>query len=83
VTHGRCDYCARTKSLDQHGRVVVHYLAIPVSRRAVPAVGAGRVRRRCPGSGKQPRGANRESQPGRPKARHPSDRSWIPSNQGR
>jgi glutaredoxin len=55
MTHGHCDYCARTKRLDQHGRIVVHYLTIPVSAKAIRAVGAGRVRRRCGGSGKPPR----------------------------
>jgi hypothetical protein len=34
MTHGHCDYCARTKRLDQHGRVVVHYLTISVSAKA-------------------------------------------------
>jgi hypothetical protein len=57
VTHGHCDYCARTKPLDRHGRIVAHYLTIPVSAKAIRAVGASRVRRRCPGSGKQPRRA--------------------------
>jgi hypothetical protein len=52
---GTCTHCAKTKRLDTAGRLPVHYLALPVSRRAVPAVGAGRVRRRCPGSGKPPR----------------------------
>ena len=55
MTHARCDYCARTKRLDQHGRIVVHYLTIPVSAKAIRAVGAGRVRRRCSGSGRPPR----------------------------
>lgn len=54
-TVGTCPYCARLKRLDAAGRLPVHYLAIPVSRRAVPAVGAGRVRRRCAGSGRLPR----------------------------
>ena len=39
MTHGHCDYCARTKRLDQHGRIVVHYLTIPVSATAIRAVG--------------------------------------------
>jgi hypothetical protein len=52
---GTCPYCARRKRLDHAGRLPCHYLTIPVTRRAVPTVGAGRVRRRCPGSGKQPR----------------------------
>jgi glutaredoxin len=55
MTSGHCDYCAATKRLDQHGRIVTHYLIIPVSAKAIRAVGAGRVRRRCPGSGKPPR----------------------------
>jgi hypothetical protein len=57
MSHGT--YCARTKRLDQHGLVVVHYLTIPVSAKAIRAVGAGRVRRRCQGSGKSPREASR------------------------
>jgi hypothetical protein len=52
---GTCDDCAGLKRLRDDGTVPTHYLAIPVSRRAVRTVGAGRVRRRCPGSGKQPR----------------------------
>jgi hypothetical protein len=59
MTHGHFDYCARTKPLDQHGRIVVHYLTIPVSAKAIRAVGAGCVRRRCSGSGRPPREATR------------------------
>jgi hypothetical protein len=59
MTHGHCDYCARTKRLDQHGRIVVHYLTIPVSAKAIRSVGAGRVRRRCSRSGRPPRKAAR------------------------
>ena len=55
MSHARCDYCARLKPVDQHGRIVVHFVAIPVSAKAIPAVGAGRVRRKCGGSGKPPR----------------------------
>jgi hypothetical protein len=54
---GTCAYCARVKRLDPAGLVVRHLLAIDVSRRAVPHVGAGRVRRRCGGSGRPPRQA--------------------------
>jgi glutaredoxin len=59
MTYGHCDYCAATKRLDQHGRIVTHYLSIPVSAKAIRAVGAGRVRRRCSGSGRLPREASR------------------------
>jgi hypothetical protein len=55
VTLGTCTYCARLKRLTDDGLVVVHYLAINVSRSAVRSVGAGRVRRKCGGSGKAPR----------------------------
>jgi hypothetical protein len=55
TTHGLCDACARLKRLRADGTIPLHYLAIPVSRKAVPSVGRGRVRRRCPGSGKLPR----------------------------
>lgn len=34
MSHGTCAYCARTKRLDRHGLVVVHYLTIPVSAKA-------------------------------------------------
>jgi hypothetical protein len=54
---GTCDGCAGLKRLRDDGTVPVHYLSIPVSRRAVRTIGAGRVRRRCPGSGKPPRRA--------------------------
>jgi hypothetical protein len=56
---GTCDGCAGLKRLRDDGAVPTHYLAIPVSRRAIPAVGAGRVCRRCPGSGKPPRRVQR------------------------
>jgi hypothetical protein len=56
---GTCGYCARRKRLDAAGRLPVHYLTIPVTRRAVPAVGAGRVRRVCAGSGRPPRETTR------------------------
>jgi hypothetical protein len=56
---GACDGCGKLKKLDQAGAVVGHYYAISVSRRAVATVGRGRVRRRCPGSGKRPRRVER------------------------
>jgi hypothetical protein len=52
---GVCDGCGKRKSLDAEGRVRTHFFPIDVSRSAVRTVGAGRVRRRCPGSGKPPR----------------------------
>jgi hypothetical protein len=55
VNLGLCDACARLRRLTTEGLVPVHYLALPVSNRAIHSVGAGRVRRRCPGSGKAPR----------------------------
>ena len=51
---GICPYCARLRRLDSRGLVITHYLAITVSRSAVRTVGAGRVRRKCGGSGKAP-----------------------------
>ena len=54
MTHGTCSYCARTKRLDGHGLVVVHFLSIPVSAKAIRAVGAARVRRRCSAPGNDP-----------------------------
>jgi hypothetical protein len=59
VLTGTCAHCARLKRLDAGGLVITHMLAIDVSRRAITTVGAGRVRRRCPGSGKRPRRAER------------------------
>ncbi len=55
VSTGLCTYCARLKRLNGEGLVPLHMLAIDVSRRAVRTIGTGRVRRRCPGSGKPPR----------------------------
>jgi hypothetical protein len=55
ATLGTCDGCGRLKRLTSAGLVVGHFFAIAVSRSAVRTVGAGRVRRRCPGSGKPPR----------------------------
>jgi hypothetical protein len=54
---GTCNGCTGLKRLRDDGTVPTHYLGIPVSRRAVRTVGAGRVRRLCPGSGKPPRRA--------------------------
>jgi len=59
MTTGTCAHCGKLKLLSVGGVVVVHMLAIDVSRRAVTTVGAGRVRRRCPGSGKRPRRVER------------------------
>jgi hypothetical protein len=55
VNLGLCDACARLRRLTAEGLVPVHYLALPVSNRAIHTVGAARVRGRCPGSGKAPR----------------------------
>jgi hypothetical protein len=52
---GLCDTCARLRRLTAEGLVPVHYLSLPVSNRAIRTVGAARVRRRCPGSGKAAR----------------------------
>jgi hypothetical protein len=53
---GTCDGCGRVKRLNPStGHVVIHMIAIDVSRRAITTVGAGRVRRRCPGSARPPR----------------------------
>lgn len=52
---GVCDGCGGAKRLRDDGLVPIHMLSIPVSARAVRSVGAGRVRRRCPGSLKAPR----------------------------
>jgi len=59
MTLGVCDGCAGLKRLRDDGTVPLHMIGIPVSRRAVRTVGAGRVRRRCPGSGKAPRRVER------------------------
>jgi hypothetical protein len=55
VTHGLCPSCGALRRLDQAGVLAFHHIAIKVSRRAVKTVGAGKVNRRCPGSGKPPR----------------------------
>jgi hypothetical protein len=51
---GTCNGCGKLKKLDQASHIVGHYYAITVSRSAVRSVGAGKVRRTCPGSGKPP-----------------------------
>ena len=55
TTHALCDYCARLRPLRADGAIARHYIALPVSRRAIPTVGAGQVKRLCSGSGKPPR----------------------------
>jgi hypothetical protein len=55
MTTGVCDGCGGTKRLNGAGKIPTHYIGIAVSARAVRTVGAGRVRRRCPGSGQAPR----------------------------
>lgn len=56
-THALCSYCAGLKQLTGQGVVGLHYLPVPatqpVRRRDT------RVRRRCPGSFRRPRGAER------------------------
>jgi hypothetical protein len=59
VTLGTCGGCGKLKKLDQAGHVIGHYYALNVSRSAVRSVGAGQVRRKCPGSGKAPRRVER------------------------
>ena len=59
MTLGTCDGCAGLKRLRDDGTIPVHMLSIPVSARAIRTVGAGRVRRRCPGSLKRPRRVER------------------------
>ena len=56
---GTCDGCAGLKRLRDDGTIPIHMIGIPVSRRAVTSVGAGRVRRKCPGSGEAPRRVSR------------------------
>jgi hypothetical protein len=53
--HATCSYCAKLRKLTGQGVIALHYLSIDVSARAVRTVGAGRVRRRCPGSYRRPR----------------------------
>lgn len=52
---GTCDGCAGLKRVREDGTIPLHYIGIPVSARAVRSVGAGKVRRKCPGSLKAPR----------------------------
>jgi hypothetical protein len=59
VTVGICDGCGGMKRVRDDNTIPIHYVGIPVSRRAVKTVGAGRVRRRCPGSLKRPRRVER------------------------
>lgn len=54
---GVCDGCAGLKRLRDDGAVPIHMIGIPISAKAIHSVGARRVRRRCPGSGKPPRRA--------------------------
>ncbi len=53
--HATCQHCAKLKRLTSAGVIERHYLTLDVSRRAVPTVGRGRVKRLCSGSGRPPR----------------------------
>lgn len=57
TAYATCDYCARLRYLRSDGLIATHYITLPVSRRAIPTVGAGQVKRLCSGSGKPPRRA--------------------------
>lgn len=56
-----CRYCMRRVTVRADGCLAVHYLALPISPRAVPSVGAGMVKRRCSGSGRPAELAGRPS----------------------
>jgi hypothetical protein len=55
MTHGLCAACGALRQLTSEGVLVLHHYQIGVSKRAVKAAGGGRVKRRCPGSGRPPR----------------------------
>jgi hypothetical protein len=55
MSTGVCDACRGIKQLRADGTIPLHYIGIAVSARAIRSVGAGTVRRRCPGSLKRPR----------------------------
>lgn len=56
-----CRYCQAKVRVRGDGRLPIHHLTLPVSKRAVPAVGTGTVKRRCSGSGRPAATAARTS----------------------
>jgi hypothetical protein len=57
--HATCDHCARLHRVTSAGLIARHYLSIDVTRRAIHAVGRGRVKRLWSGSGRPPRKVER------------------------
>jgi hypothetical protein len=49
-----CPSCDKLRTVRGDGTLASHKVSIPVSRTAVPSVGAGTVRRTCPGSNQPP-----------------------------
>jgi hypothetical protein len=59
MSSGLCPACGKLRQLTAAGELVAHHYSIGVSRKAVKAAGGGRVKRRCPGSGRAPRRVER------------------------
>jgi hypothetical protein len=59
MTTAVCDWFGKLRQLTADGVMAAHLVSLPVSRAAVASVGRGQVRRRCSGSGRPPRRAER------------------------
>ena len=59
MAHGRCPRCHRLRPLREDGMLVTHHITLAVSAAAVRTVGSATVRRKCPGSGRLPKGVER------------------------
>jgi hypothetical protein len=51
----RCRFCGALVRVTHAGNLASHRYVLTVSRGAIRAVGAARVKRPCPGGGKPPR----------------------------
>ena len=58
-----CKYCMTRQRVRGDGTLPRHFVTLPVSKHAVPTVGAGSVRRRCSGSNRPATEAGRAASP--------------------
>lgn len=59
MTRARCHFCGAMVRVTARGVLVQHRYVLRVSKGAIHAVGAARVKRACPGGGRPPREVER------------------------